>query len=195
MVCSPAGFCVSPVDGGASDIYVPRLDGQRPPTPQTDAMPSPAPDALVAPDSGCPGSLTQCGAVCTNLDTDPQHCGTCWNSCGGCAACVLGKCACTQGAANCDGSWVNGCETDTDNDPKNCGSCGHVCASSQCAKGKCASTPPPGCDDTVAFTCGTSGMYCDYATKSCKACSGGLNNCNGIYTCECSGTCSGTTCS
>jgi hypothetical protein len=52
-----------------------------------DADPS-APDAM----EGCANGLDMCGGACVDLDSDPDHCGTCPNSCSSGQTCVLGNC-------------------------------------------------------------------------------------------------------
>jgi plastocyanin len=106
--------------------------------------------SCTTPFADCNGSnLDGCEA---NLETDPQHCGTCMTDCSlaGWAnvatySCSSGGCgigSCATGFADCNGITSDGCETDINNDPTNCGGCNAVCASGfSCANGTC--TPPP----------------------------------------------------
>src|SRR5439155_6139760 len=68
------------------------------------------------------------------LSVDVNNCGMCGKVCGAlphakakCAggACVLG--ACDAGWGDCNGSAIDGCETDTTSNASNCGACGKMC--------------------------------------------------------------------
>jgi hypothetical protein len=85
----------------------------------------------VSADAGC-GTFTSCPDGCRNLQTDPDHCGSCLKTCGGNNVCRAGVCGC--GVANdvqCDGVSVN-----LSDDVANCGRCGNACAGS-CLCGRC----------------------------------------------------------
>ena len=90
----------------------------------------------------CRAGYTLCGdspnAVCLNLQTDSQHCGTCTTACTGNNECKAGSCSCKPGFANCaEGS--SGCETDLQSDAAHCGACGTACpAGNECRAGACA---------------------------------------------------------
>ena len=89
----------------------------------------------------CAG-YTLCGdspnAVCLNLQTDPQHCGTCTTACTGNNECTAGSCSCKQGFANCAVGSTS-CETDLQSDAAHCGACGNACpAGDECQAGMCA---------------------------------------------------------
>jgi hypothetical protein len=43
--------------------------------------------------AGCPAATELCGQACTDLSTDPAHCGACGNSCAS-GTCVAGACLC-----------------------------------------------------------------------------------------------------
>jgi hypothetical protein len=65
----------------------------------------------------CPGDLACCAGQCTDLATDPEHCGAC-DPCpalaNAAASCTAGACAlgpCDDGFADCDGDPANGCES------------------------------------------------------------------------------------
>ncbi|MCA9669862.1 MAG: hypothetical protein KC503_29910 [Myxococcales bacterium] len=91
---------------------------------------------------------------------------------------------------------------DTRYDPQNCGACGVTCGgTATCTMGTCSatSTPPttpvPGqCNASLINSCGGLGAYCDSYTQQCQSCPLGYSNCDGMLTCECAGTCSGTQC-
>lgn len=88
----------------------------------------------------CVDPYTVCSpTVCANLDEDPQHCGTCGNSCAVGQQCIQGVCACPAGALDCDGICVS-----KNTDPKNCGACGHDCGDQLCLDGQCG-CPATGC--------------------------------------------------
>jgi hypothetical protein len=85
-----------------------------------------------------------CGGYCYSLDSDPNHCGACNNTCqSGC--CQSGTCCvqCASGQTDCGGTCV-----DLSSDPANCGACGNACSSDQtCTAGACKNKPlvcPPG---------------------------------------------------
>lgn len=40
----------------------------------------------------CLGGGCQCNGICTNMQTDPRHCGTCGNRCPGTQVCQSGTC-------------------------------------------------------------------------------------------------------
>src|SRR3954469_7507453 len=41
----------------------------------------------------CPAPTQRCGGTCSDLQSDPLHCGVCTNSCNG-GSCQAGDCAC-----------------------------------------------------------------------------------------------------
>jgi hypothetical protein len=51
----------------------------------------------------CPPSLELCGS-CTNVQTDPNNCGACFNACTGGKTCQRGQCLCPSGQATCNGA-------------------------------------------------------------------------------------------
>ncbi|MBZ0118994.1 MAG: hypothetical protein K8H88_18505 [Sandaracinaceae bacterium] len=85
----------------------------------------------------------------TQLATDPMHCGACGNACRagpnvrtlGCAndECTIVECVAPW--ADCDGTFANGCETDTSLNRNHCGRCDNRCqgaAGNRCCSGSCA---------------------------------------------------------
>jgi len=84
----------------------------------------------------CAPGLTACDGVCVDLDTDPEHCGSCDRSCGDDVAC--GGAACRP--EGCD-AFPNACDlscTNTENDPLHCGECFEQCEpGTTCAGGEC----------------------------------------------------------
>lgn len=110
---------------------------------------------------------------------------------------------------DCNGKWLDGCETDTSKDTNNCGSCGMVCptyphSTTTCSNGIC--TPvcnagwkncngdwKDGCETNVGTdcnNCGNCGSTCPlypHSTRSCSngkctpMCSSGWKDCNGNW--------------
>lgn len=126
-----------------------RLDapGDVPPDRGVDAPDAVPPDAGVDAACGpscdvepgaCPRGLTRCDEVCVDTETDPTHCGECFNACAGSPPrCARGGCltvieVCPRGLTLCNDRCV-----DTESDGANCGKCGNLCASGRCARGGC----------------------------------------------------------
>ncbi len=88
----------------------------------------------------CPPDRAMCGSWCANLNSDPDHCGTCDSPCPDDTVCMQGTCAPDCGDLTaCDGGCFN-----TAVDPTHCGSCGNLCPAGEvCAQGTCT----PGCGD------------------------------------------------
>ncbi len=117
----------------------------------------------------CDGSFNNGCEI--NANTSEMHCGGCSDDSGtdcttkigdddvAAVQCEAGECtvsACESGRADCDGSFGNGCETDTSSDPDNCGGCaeqgGDTCeprspASAACDDGACRYVCSAGWDD------------------------------------------------
>ena len=82
----------------------------------------------------CAGQgLTDCGGVCTDLNTDPANCGLCGFACAPGDRCEAGFCrgngteGCLAGQTDCGG----GICADLASDPANCGGCGVACAAGE----------------------------------------------------------------
>ena len=116
-----------------------------------------------------------------------------------CAASACNIASCNSGFADCDGSVVNGCETNTQNSALNCGACGTRCnfanAVGSCMSGACvlgACNPgfancdgnaANGCEAALATdvnNCGACSTRClpPNATGTCTAGVCGLGSCN-----------------
>ena len=151
----------------------------------------------------------------TNVGTDASNCGGCKSKCPtypySTTTCSNGKCTpvCNSGMKDCNGNWLDGCETDTSKDTNNCGSCGMVCptyphSTTTCSNGKC--TPvcnagwkncngdwKDGCETNVGTdcnNCGNCGSTCPiypHSTRSCSngkctpMCNSGWKDCNGNW--------------
>ncbi len=153
-----------------------------------------------------------------NVTSDPAHCGACGTACStvhGTATCAASTCGivCATGWGNCDGSVINGCETDLTSTPADCGACGSACTLADATAGCTASTctivscnahfadcdhvPSDGCEvdtNTATSNCGTCGRVCSFAngvaacssgTCTLTACLPGWGNCDGIPTNGC----------
>ena len=100
--------------------------------------------------ASCPEGTTTCGTRCSDLQSDPAHCGGCDRACpsgaGATPTCEAGRCGlrCAEPAAqgDCDGMAANGCEVELRRSPTHCGACGNACpprahATPACADGAC----------------------------------------------------------
>jgi hypothetical protein len=125
-------------------------------------------------------SCETCGGdACVDLETDPQHCGSCDNVCPAGVPCSVGSCVCPDGQEPCGDVCV-----DTQSDPQNCGGCGDGCAPDKvCWMGVCADTCAglTDCGDACVDTqtdsdhCGS----CDNACPNGGACVMGGCDCPG----------------
>ncbi|QKK02236.1 MAG: hypothetical protein HND55_05945 [Pseudomonadota bacterium] len=120
----------------------------------------------------CNVGETNCGGgICADLQTDPNHCGSCGTACGPGMVCVQGACAgCSPGWILCSGICV-----DPSSDIYNCGGCGSVCGATQCAAPICQSG-----------SCGLDGSGLGGATCDDS------NACTVSDTCDGNGNCVGT---
>jgi hypothetical protein len=139
----------------------------------------------------CDPALTRCGTECVSTYSDPEHCGTCGNSCGPGGVCLGGSCAgeCPAGETNCGGFC-----RDLQTDRSNCGACDEACAPDEvCSAGDCAVGCGTGLTDCGGAcrdlqvdpdNCGACGETCDPG-QVCSAgacvldCSAGLTECSG----------------
>ncbi|MBI5527152.1 MAG: hypothetical protein HY897_12525 [Deltaproteobacteria bacterium] len=98
----------------------------------------------------CKDGFANCDGKWSNgcevdTDNDEKNCGICRNECvvaNGSPACYTGKCSissCSPGFVDCDGSFSNGCETNTNLDIDNCGGCGKPCEPEHVANALCTS--------------------------------------------------------
>lgn len=124
----------------------------------------------------CTAGQTQCAnGACANLQSDPNHCGSCGIACQPGQECRSGACGCVAPLTACASGCVN-----AQSDPLNCGTCGHACAAGLlCSLGTCS----PTCAGTTT-TCGaacvnvsTNPANCGACNAACatgQACSGGV---------------------
>lgn len=80
----------------------------------------------------CEAGLTQCGARCTSVASDPQHCGACGSRCPSDQQCIDGRCACRASEFFCN----DRCTPRNNSDPSHCGECGRRCEIG-CSGGQC----------------------------------------------------------
>jgi len=130
-----------------------------------------------------------CGNVCVNLDTDPEHCGSCTEVCDDGENCIQGSCTtpCPLGQTPCDGQCVS-----LDTDPRYCGSCDISCtfphASASCVAGNCRlgtceaswgncnSEESDGCEHDLSNdvgNCGSCNTECSPPPNSTATCQAG----------------------
>src|SRR5579871_803002 len=166
-------------------------------------------------DAGCQDTL--CSGVCSNLSTDPQHCGSCAFDCtqlpgvNAGIQCVAGACeftgnACQTGLAHCSAQADAGCDTNITTS-MNCGACGVVCSGStplctlgsngifSCSSG-CTGQTPTLCNNQCVNT-NTNPQFCGNCTTQCQAPANSSASCDGGmcgFTCasghhDCNGAC------
>ena len=162
----------------------------------------------------CAPPTTNCSNACVNLSSDVANCGACGNRCAtpanATAACVGGVCGgvCAAGWGDCNGSMVDGCESNLGTSTAHCGACGRACAPPNavpsCAGGVCGiarcnagygdcdGNPANGCEtnlNTTPSSCGSCGRACSLAnaTAGCAAgqctvasCNAGYGNCDSV---------------
>lgn len=140
---------------------------------------------------GCPEYQLVCGGVCTDVSTNPAHCGACDTACSATEECSASRCrpACEDPRTLCADGCVN-----TESDVDNCGACGNECApGARCREGECSATGCPpgqtrcgdGCVDTSSdanhcgecFAACDDGMRCD--DNLCVDGCGSEKNCGG----------------
>jgi hypothetical protein len=123
---------------------------------------------------GCEAGFTDCDGVCVDLETDPEHCGACENSCPD-ALHATGTCASESCGLRCDPGWV-----DVDPDP----GCDLECTPSTPAVEDCDGVD----DDCNGLTDDGAGFECVFGTtESCTTTCGtpGTNTCTGECIWDC----------
>ncbi len=138
--------------------------------------------------SQCAVGQLVCSSGCTDVGSNPTHCGMCNHACGAGQSCSGGQCTCTLGLTACPASCAN-----LASDPNNCGTCGNVCTGGLlCSNGACSTTCAAGltqcglsCSNTM-----TDPTNCGFCSN---ACAGGQACVNGACACPVAGqiTCAG----
>ncbi len=158
-------------------------------------------EASLAVDAGCEAGAKACAGSCVAFDDPgygcgPIHCSPCelLNAVAGCGtpdggvdggALSCDVAICKTGHADCNGTPLDGCETDISADLYNCGTCGHDCTrlpnvagnvscmagicafdDSACARGYgiCSTNPDDGCDTSFSDS-----SHCGGCSTSCNA--------------------------
>jgi hypothetical protein len=144
--------------------------------------------------SSCPAGQTLCvtdGGIssCNDLQSDPNHCGTCGQSCNAWQTCLGGNCqsagqtVCPAGLMACPlGDGGTSC-IDTMLDPDNCGGCGQTCgADGVCRTGACICP-------SYFTQCGVApAFFCTLATEdrgNCGSCGHSCIKCESCETGQC----------
>ncbi len=154
----------------------------------------------------CPKCLpprTQCTDVCTNLQTDNQHCGDCETSCKENEHCDNGQCKTIEQKTPCESpnTLCYGTCTDLKNDSQNCGSCLNSCNPGYaCIDGACeivCESPLEKCDG-ACFDYSQSIQHCGSCHQACAAnqmcdagkckCDADHYDCDGLTTNGCEST-------
>ena len=164
-------------------------------------------------------AMTECGAECVDLTRSVDHCGACGRSCGtpahGMPLCSASECQviCDAGFADCNGSYLDGCETPlgTTSACSTCAACvappnaTATCADFTCGLGSCAPgyrdcnmSAGDGCETSITTpsNCGSCGTVCGVvphaSVRSCTGasctidtCDAGWNDCDGSYDSGC----------
>ncbi len=137
------------------------------------------------------------GGICTNTQTDNQHCGSCTTACKALEVCNAGKCqgGCPNSQIGCipDAGQPFCANAQTDN--ANCGACGVVCGPEEvCAAGQCASNCVSG--QTLCAPDGgapdAGGPYCARTSSDNANCGSCGNVCDALQVCaagKCAATC------
>ena len=116
--------CTIPIEGDHDGGARASIDGG-------DLVPGEIAPSLNQPDAGCRSGFVACGTKCVDLQTDPEHCGTCGNRClspDATTPCANLRCGGTMCAAldlTCGGQCTSPATVD------NCGACGNRCGDRQ----------------------------------------------------------------
>jgi len=141
--------------------------------------------------TSCAAGMVDCGGICVELASNPDHCGSCSIDCNSTEVCSLGNCSveCHPGLEQCGRACVS-----TRANNENCGTCGNVCEpGTACSDGMCMTSCREGLSEcsigcvslvTDYFNCGACGNVCN-ASGVCSlghcsvSCHPGLEVCNG----------------
>jgi hypothetical protein len=122
-----------------------------------------------------------------NVASDTSNCGRCGAVCSianGTAACVAGTCTvatCNIGYGDCNGSAVDGCETNLQTDYNHCGAC---------TNSSCSTVVPDGGINNGTFSCigSACALTCDAGYHTCAGSQSCFSN-NDVHHWLCAGTC------
>ncbi|MEM3770791.1 MAG: hypothetical protein QXW80_00470, partial [Candidatus Micrarchaeia archaeon] len=133
-------------------------------------------------------NITQCGPFLTDLSSDQNNCGTCFNSCKAGESCINGRC-----------SVLETCGNGRCGENETCSNCPQDCGS--CIETGCSGEYPTLCGDKCVNTLNDT-ANCGSCNNKCQAdqiCSGG--NCIGVLNSNCTsdndcayGSCIDSTC-
>jgi hypothetical protein len=140
----------------------------------------------------CTSGLVCCDGFCVNLQSDPDHCGSCENACQPGARCLAGSCTEMCGGVECPAgqSCCDDVCTDLDTSQNHCGGCGNACAAGEaCIEGTCTLVdcdPPCGAGETCCPVVGSDPVCanlsvdddncggCGHACPADQSCSTGI---------------------
>jgi uncharacterized protein YkwD len=104
----------------------------------TGAGPDGQSDGSQGSDVSCSGTRRMCNGTCTELLSNPNHCGKCGRRCHPDAACINGICDCPEEMLKCDGTCIDPTSHDD-----HCFECGNACADGKaCVNSVCVQADP-----------------------------------------------------
>jgi hypothetical protein len=132
----------------------------------------------------CPEGMERCGDECFDLDTDPDHCGSCDTVCSPDRECTGGICVCREGLTECGETCV-----DIASNPNHCGGCDRACEEGWvCSEGICSLECGEGLTncDGACLDLMNDPMHCGDCDRICPTAVGADPVCNaGVCGLEC----------
>jgi len=133
---------------------------------------------------GCPAGQSDCGGLCTDVQTDARNCGACGLRCALGGVCSAGQCGCPAAAPDLCGSTCVNLQADA----AHCGQCEHACGTGTCVGGTCDCTGTLNCGPSVSPQCvngQTDAANCGVCGQSCGpgTCASGACACTGFTAC------------